>query len=237
MGKKRALLSWSSGKDSAWALHEVKLAGEFEVVGLLTTVNETHERVAMHAVRRSLLQAQAASAGIPLWEIPIPWPCSNAEYEAVMLAAMQRAKREDIENMIFGDLYLEDIRSYREQKLAPTGIEPVFPLWNRPTAQLAREMIDGGLVAHITTVDPKQAPSTFVGRRFDHEFLNELPSSVDPCGENGEFHSFVSAGPMLDKALPVRVGECVERDGFHFADLLLDEADLRESDTAARPHV
>lgn len=223
MGKKRALVSWSSGKDSAWALHEVKLAGELEVVGLLTTVNETHERVAMHAVRRSLLVAQAASAGIPLWEVSIPWPCSNEQYEAAMGTAMQRAQSEEIEAVIFGDLYLEDIRAYREEKLAPSGIDPIFPLWKRPTAQLAREMIDGGLIAHITTVDPKQAPPSLLGKRFDHAFLDALPPTVDPCGENGEFHSFVSAGPMLSRALPIRVGEFVERDGFHFADLLLDE--------------
>ena len=225
MVKQRALLSWSSGKDSAWALHRVLKEGKLDVVGLLTTINATHERVAMHAVRTELLRAQAASAGIPLWEVAIPSPCSNAEYEHAMGLAMERAKAEGIEVMIFGDLYLEDVRAYREEKLAPTGISPYFPLWKQPTDKLAREMIDGGLVAHITTVDPKQAPHCLVGRVFDHAFLADLPPGVDPCGENGEFHSFVSAGPMLKTPLQVHVGELVLREGFQFADLLLAPTD------------
>lgn len=220
MMKKKAWLSWSSGKDSAWTLHQVKKSQEFDVVGLLTTINGTHDRVAMHAVRRELLRMQARAAGIPLIEVDIPWPCSNEIYESQMKEAMDRARGDGVTHMIFGDLFLEDVRNYRIEKLKGTGIEPVFPLWKRPTRRLAEEMIQGGLVAHITTVDPKQIPGDFVGRRFDESLLADLPPSADPCGENGEFHSFVSAGPMFDEPLSIQVGERVERDGFQFCDLL-----------------
>lgn len=220
MTKKKAWLSWSSGKDSAWTLHEVNKSQEFDVVGLLTTINGTHDRVAMHAVRRELLRMQARAAGIPLIEVDIPWPCSNEIYESQMKKAMERARGDGVTHMIFGDLFLEDVRNYRVEKLKGTGIDPVFPLWERPTRRLAEEMIQGGLVAHITTVDPRQIPGDLVGRRFDESFLAELPPSADPCGENGEFHSFVSAGPMFDEPLSIRVGERVERDGFLFCDLL-----------------
>lgn len=220
--KPRAILSWSSGKDSAWALHVLRQRGEVDVVALLTTVNRVHDRVAMHAVRVELLRAQARAAGLPLWEVPIPSPCSNAEYEAAMGAAMERAKREGIDTVAFGDLFLEDIRRYREERLRPVGMTPIFPIWGIPTADLARDMVAAGLRAKLTCVDPKQLPEarTFVGRDFDARLLSELPASVDPCGERGEFHTFAYAGPMFYGPVPVRTGEVVERDGFVFADLL-----------------
>jgi uncharacterized protein (TIGR00290 family) len=217
---KRVLLSWSSGKDSAWTLRELRRQ-EVEVVGLLTTINIRYDRVAMHAVRVELLEAQAAAARLPLWKVPIPSPCSNAEYEAAMAAAMDRAKREHVDAVAFGDLFLEDIRAYRIEKLKPTGIEPMFPLWGRDTRELAREMIAGGLKATLTCVDPKQLDRSFAGREFDEALLRDLPASVDPCGERGEFHSFAWAGPMFEGEIPIARGEVVERDGFVFADLRL----------------
>jgi diphthamide synthase (EF-2-diphthine--ammonia ligase) len=221
----RTLLAWSSGKDSAWALHVLRQAAAADpsaprVAGLLTTVNVTHGRVAMHAVRRELLAAQAAAAGLPLVEVEIPWPCSNADYERAMGAAMAGARQDGIAHVAFGDLFLADIRRYREEKLAGTGITPLFPLWGRPTAQLARDMLAGGLVAHLTAVDPRQVPGALAGRRFDAALLADLPATADPCGENGEFHTFVSAGPMFAAPIAVHVGEVVERDGFVFADVL-----------------
>jgi len=222
--RRRTLLSWSSGKDSAWALHVLRQSDEFEVVGLLTTINEVADRVAMHAVRSELLRLQADAAGLPLQPVAIPWPCSNEQYEAAMAAALERARSERIEVMAFGDLFLEDIRKYREEKLAGTGLQPIFPLWGIPTAELARQMIAGGLAARLTCVDPKQLSPSFVGREFDAKLLDELPASVDPCGERGEFHSFAYRGPMFAKPLPIRSGEVVERDGFVFADLLPEVA-------------
>jgi uncharacterized protein (TIGR00290 family) len=216
----KALLSWSSGKDSAWALHVLRQRGEVEIVGLLTTINRVHDRVAMHAVRTELLRAQADSAGIPLWEVPIPSPCSNAEYEAAMAQAMARAKADGIGTVAFGDLFLEDIRAYREEKLRVVAMTPVFPLWSLPTDSLARDMISGGLRARLTCVDPKQLAGTFAGREFDDALLAELPASVDPCGERGEFHTFAYDGPMFRSPVPVRSGDVVERDGFVFADLV-----------------
>lgn len=216
---KRILLSWSSGKDSAWCLHRLRQGGEFEVAGLLTTFNEAFGRVAMHAVRRELVEAQAVAAGLPLWDIPLPWPCSNDEYERRMRAACERAVAQRIEGIAFGDLFLEDIRRYREQQLAGSGLEPLFPVWHLPTAQLAREMMAQGLRARLTCVDPKKLPASFAGREFDANLLAELPPGVDPCGENGEFHTFVYAGPMFARAIAVENGEVVERDGFVFADL------------------
>jgi uncharacterized protein (TIGR00290 family) len=223
--KKRALMSWSSGKDSAWALNQVLEEKEYEVVGLLTTLNQTHDRVAMHAVRSELLRAQSQALQLDLWEVQLPWPCSNEEYEEIMAAQMSRAVREEITHIIFGDLFLEDIRKYREARLVGTGITAVFPLWGRSTRELAHEMIDGGLVAHLTTVDPKQLDGGFVGRQFDKDFINELPEGVDACGENGEFHSFVSALPAFDAPLPIRRGESLERDGYWFCDFDLKPID------------
>ena len=216
----KAWMSWSTGKDSAWALHRARLERQVDVVGLLTTVNAAASRVAMHAVRQSLLEAQAAALGIPLVTVPIPSPCPNAAYEQAMDAAIRRALAEGVTHMIFGDLFLEDIRRYREEKLRSTGITPLFPIWGRETRTLAAEMIDGGLGAHVTCVDPRKLDRRFAGRAFAAEFLTDLPVGVDPCGENGEFHTFANRGPMFRTPIPVDLGEIVERDGFVFADLL-----------------
>ncbi|MCP5021884.1 MAG: adenine nucleotide alpha hydrolase [bacterium] len=217
--KKRTWLSWSSGKDSAWALWELQRDPQVELCGLLTTVNETHGRVAMHAVRQSLLETQAERAGLPLIQVNIPSPCSNEVYQEAMARAMQRAKQDGIQAVAFGDLFLEEIREYRVKNLEPTGIEPLFPLWQRNTRELAQAMVAGGLQARLTCVDPRQCPAEFVGRAFDRELLKDLPEGVDPCGENGEFHTFVHAGPMFRGPIPIQVGERVERDGFQFADI------------------
>ncbi|MBL29569.1 MAG: ATP-binding protein [Rhodospirillaceae bacterium] len=219
MSARKLLLSWSSGKDSAWALHRLRANPRYEVAGLLTTLNESAGRVAMHAVRRSLLEAQAAAAGLPLKAVNLPWPCSNERYEALMETAVAEAEAEGFEAVAFGDLFLEDVRRYRETMLAPTALSPVFPLWQEDTTALAQAMIAGGLRAFITCVDPKQLDPSFAGRAFDADFLADLPPGVDPCGENGEFHSFVWDGPMFDRPVPVVPGEIVERDGFVFADL------------------
>ncbi|HZT70100.1 MAG TPA: ATP-binding protein [Terriglobia bacterium] len=221
MARKRAWLSWSTGKDSAWCLEVVRRQGEYVVEALLTTVNLEFQRVSMHAVRETLLRAQAENAGLPLVTVPIPYPCPNAAYEQAMATAIERARREGITHIIFGDLFLEDIRRYREEKLAGTGIEPVFPLWGINTDQLAHEMIDSGLRAIITCVDPKKLDRSFAGRTFDSELLACLPSDVDPCGENGEFHTFAFAGPMFKIPIDVETGVVVERDGFVFADAQL----------------
>jgi len=216
----KAWLAWSSGKDSAWALHTVRQRVEFEVVTLLTTVNETHQRVAMHAVRETLLERQAEAAGLRLVKVPIPAQCRNEIYEQAMGSAMERAKAEGVRHVIFGDLFLEDIRAYREKQLAQCEMTPVFPLWRRDTRELAKEMIAGGLSAYLTCVDPRKLDRRFAGRRFDDELLRDLPAEVDPCGENGEFHTFANGGPMFRATIPVEAGEVVERDGFIFADFL-----------------
>lgn len=212
-------LSWSSGKDSAWSLETLRRDGT-SVTALFTTVNAAFDRVAMHAVRRTLLESQARAAGLPLHVIEIPYPCSNADYERIMGAFVERAKAAGVTSMAFGDLFLADIRSYRETQLAGTGITPIFPLWQRNTRELAREMIAAGLAAHVTCVDPSKLDRSFAGRIFDVAFLADLSPGIDPCGENGEFHTFVSAGPMFGEPLVVRVGEIAERDGFVFADLV-----------------
>ncbi len=217
----RVAVSWSTGKDSAWSLHLLRQDPKIEVVALVTTLNEQFDRVAMHAVRRELLELQAESIGVPLWTVPLPWPCSNEEYEARMRNLCTRAIDEGVEAMAFGDLFLADIRAYREKQLAGTGLEPLFPVWKIPTADLARTMIASGLRAKITCVDPKVLPKEFAGREFDSQFLADLPPGVDPCGENGEFHSFVYDGFGFEKAIDVAVGDIVERDGFVFADLAL----------------
>jgi uncharacterized protein (TIGR00290 family) len=219
-GLPKALLCWSSGKDSAWTLHVLRQRAEVTVVGLLTTMNEVHDRVAMHAVRKTLLQAQADAAELPLWSVSIPSPCSNQQYEAAMSAAIERARAAGITIMAFGDLFLEDVRRYRETQLASTGMTPLFPLWGLPTDTLAKEMIASGLRARLTCIDPKQIPAAFVGREFDESLLAELPASADPCGERGEFHTFAYAGPMFRHPIPVESGEVMTRDGFVFADLL-----------------
>ena len=217
----KAMIAWSSGKDAAWALHEVRRSGEFEIAGALTTVTETFGRVSMHGVREELLASQLDAAGLKPMRVPIPFPCPNEVYEARMAAALADAKAAGITHMIFGDLFLEDVRRYREEKLAGTGIAPVFPLWQRPTAALAHEMIDAGVETYLACVDLKQLPIAFAGRRLDHGLLADLPASADSCGENGEFHTFVAAGPMLSRRIAVTVGDVVEREGFAFADLLM----------------
>ncbi len=216
----KAWLAWSSGKDSAWTLHTLRQSREVEVVALLTTVNRAYQRVAMHAVRESLLEMQAAAAGLPLIQVPIPSPCSNEIYEQAMSDAMGAARSQGVFHVAFGDLFLEDIRAYRIEKLTACGMTPVFPLWLKPTLQLAHDMLAGGLVADLTCVDPRKMDRAFAGARFDREFLAALPGDVDPCGENGEFHTFASAGPMFCRPIPVTSGEIVDRDGFVFADLL-----------------
>ncbi|HEY6488602.1 MAG: ATP-binding protein [Terracidiphilus sp.] len=215
---KRVLLSWSSGKDSAWTLHVLRQQPEIEVVGLLTTLNTEFQRVAMHGVRRSVLEAQAHAARLPLWIVPLPWPCSNEIYEQRMAVVCERAVRERVEAIAFGDLFLRDVRVYREKQISGTGLEPLFPLWEIPTDQLARTMIAGGLRAKLTCVDPKQLPASFAGRDFDAALLRELPASVDPCGERGEFHTCVYAGPMFAEPIPLESGEIVQREGFIYAD-------------------
>jgi len=223
MAREKILLSWSSGKDSAWSLHTLRQTDKYEVVALLTTVNQEFNRVAMHAVRESLLEAQAAALGLPLIKVPIPSPCSNQDYERAMTLAMKRARAEGISRVAFGDLFLEDIRKYREEKLAAVGMQPVFPIWGLETRALAHEMVRSGLRAVITCVNPKLLDARFAGRIFDEQLLAELPDSVDPCAERGEFHTCVYAGPMFPQPLPVRTGEIVSRDGFVFADALLPE--------------
>jgi len=216
---KRVALSWSSGKDSAWSLHLLRQDPAIEVAALITTFNEAFDRVAMHAVRSELVELQAESAGLPLWKVLLPWPCSNEEYEARMRGVCEHALREGVDAIAFGDLFLADIRAYRGRQLAGTGLEPLFPVWQIPTRELAVSMLGAGLRARVTCVDPKKLPREFAGREFDAAFLADLPTGVDPCGENGEFHSFVYDGPMFRAAVPVETGEIVERDGFFFADL------------------
>ena len=224
MPKPKALISWSSGKDSAFALHEVRRAGDLDVVGALTTVTETFARVSIHGVRQEILRAQCDAAGLPQRIVPIPYPCPNEIYEARMGEAVASAVGEGVTHMIFGDLYLADIRAYREQKLAGTGITPVFPLWQRPTAALAQAMIASGLEAYLATVDLKKLSAEFAGRKFDAELLADLPDGIDPCGENGEFHTCVAAGPMFSKRLAVTTGDRVERDGYAYCDLVMEKA-------------
>ena len=216
----KIVLAWSSGKDSAWALHVLRRQPGAEVVGLLTTVNDAHDRVAMHAVRRALLEAQADAVGLPVHVVRIPSPCPNDMYEAAMARTLASLVADGVEAVAFGDLFLEDVRRYREERMAGTGLVPLFPLWGRPTAALAREMIAGGQRATLTCVDPRVLPSVFAGRAFDLDLLRDLPAGVDPCGERGEFHSFAWDGPAFRHPVRVRGGEVVERDGFVFADLL-----------------
>jgi uncharacterized protein (TIGR00290 family) len=219
---KNVLLSWSSGKDSVWALHLLRQQPDIEVAALLTSFNSAAGRVAMHAVRRALVDAQADRTGIPQWSVDLPWPCSNAEYEERMRGVCQRAVSEGITAVAFGDLFLQDIRDYRERQLQGTGLEPLFPVWEIPTAQLARDMIAAGVKAKITCVDPAQVDRSFAGRDYDQALLDSLPPGVDPCGENGEFHTFVYDAPVFSSPIEVRMGEIVERDGFVFADVLTD---------------
>lgn len=237
----RALLSWSTGKDSAWTLHALRAQGDVEVVGLLTTVNAAFDRVAMHAVRRELLEAQARAVGLPLVTVPIPWPCSNQAYEAAMAETLDSVRdRLGVTYVAFGDLYLEDVRAYRERQLEGTGLTLLFPLWGMPTRGLAQQMVAAGLRAVITCVDPQRLPESFAGRTFDAALLADLPADVDPCGEAGEFHTFAYAGPMFAAPLAPTVGEVVARDGFVFADVRcaepppLDNGDIDGSTSTSK---
>jgi uncharacterized protein (TIGR00290 family) len=215
----KILLSWSSGKDSAWALHVLRRDRIGEVAGLLTSVNETVARVSMHGVREEVLQAQADAAGLPLMTIPLPYPCSNEIYEARLRAAVEAAVAAGFTHVAFGDLFLEDVRQYREDRLAGTGLEPLFPLWGQPTAALAHQMIAAGLRARVVCLDPRVMPRELIGAEFDERLLASLPAGVDPCAERGEFHTCATAGPMFAHPVAVDAGEVVERDGFVFGDL------------------
>lgn len=217
--KKKALVSWSNGKDAAWALHVMRQRDEYEIAGLLTTMNETFDRAAMHSTRREVLEAQAEATGLPLRTVPLPWPCSNEQYEAAMREACAQAVAEGIEVIAFGDLFLEDVRAYREEKLKGTGLEPVFPLWGLPTVALAREMLASGLRARIVCVDPAKLPREFAGRDWDEPVLDAMPEGCDPCAERGEFHTVAYAGPMFRQPIALVNGEVLERDGFVFADV------------------
>ena len=229
-------LSWSSGKDSAWTLQRLREQHPGCTAALVTTVNEAFDRVAMHAVRRTLLAAQADAVGLPLYAVDLPWPCSNEAYETRMGDLVRRLEEDGFTHMAFGNLFLEDVRRYREERLAATGLTPIFPLWKTTsTAELAREMIGGGLRASLTCVDPRVLPAAFAGRQFDHSLLADLPAGVDPCGENGEFHSFVWDGPMLARPIPITVGDTIERDGFVFADIIPAAADGLESSVVPYP--
>jgi uncharacterized protein (TIGR00290 family) len=221
--KKKILLSWSSGKDSAWSLHVLRQQAEYEIAGLITTINSAFDRVAMHSSRRVLVEMQAQAAGLPLIAVPLPWPCSNADYECAMKKVCDEAVAAGVSAIAFGDLFLEDIRAYREKQLKDTGLEPLFPVWKIPTDALAQEMIKGGLRAKLVCIDPKKLSPDFAGRDFNEQLLHDLPAGVDPCGENGEFHTFVHAGPMFNRKIPVVAGECIERDGFWYADVLPKE--------------
>jgi uncharacterized protein (TIGR00290 family) len=217
---KNVLLSWSSGKDSAWALGLLLRRKDLHVAGLVTTFNQSADRVAMHAVRRALVRTQAERVGIPLWEIELPWPCSNADYEEIMRGVLKRALDEGIDAFAFGDLFLQDIRDYRVRQLAGTGMEALFPVWGIPTRKLALDMIAGGIKAKLTCVDPTKLDRSFAGRDFDLPLLESLPEAVDPCGENGEFHTFVYDAPVFNRPIDVQLGSIVERDGFVFADVV-----------------
>lgn len=216
----KTLLSWSTGKDSAWALHVLRQTPGIEIVGLLSSINEEADRVSMHGVRRTLAEAQAKATGLPLHIVSLPSPCSNEVYEERMSAFVAEAREAGVEAMAFGDLFLADIRAYREERLRGSGIAPLFPLWERDTRQLARDMISSGLKARVVSLDPRAIARDLIGREFDADLLDDLPSTADPCGENGEFHTFAYAGPMFDAPIDVTTGAIVERDGFVFADLV-----------------
>jgi uncharacterized protein (TIGR00290 family) len=216
----KVVLSWSSGKDSTWTLHLLRQRSDIQIAALVTTFNSTANRVAMHAVRRALVEAQAERTGLPLWAVELPWPCSNVEYEERMRVVFQRAKAAGITAVAFGDLFLAEVRAYRVRQLHGSGLKPLFPVWQIPTKQLSRDMVAAGLKAKITCVDPSKLAKSFAGRDYDVPLLQALPREIDPCGENGEFHTFVHDAPVFSRPIEVRKGEVVERDGFVFADLL-----------------
>lgn len=216
----KTVLSWSSGKDSAWALHVLSQRSDIEIVAILTTFNSVFDRVAMHGVRRCLVEKQACQLNLPLWTVNLPWPCPNASYEELMRGICRRALSEEVSAIAFGDLFLQDVRNYRERQLRDTGLQPLFPLWQLPTRQLARDMISAGVKSVVTCVDLSKLDASHVGRQYDGEFLRRLPSSADPCGENGEFHTFVYDAPNFRGPIAIEVGEILQRDGFTFADVL-----------------
>lgn len=218
----RVVLSWSSGKDSAWTLYQLQQSQDIEIVGLLTTINSEFNRVAMHAVREELLDAQAGAAGLPLFKVPLPWPCSNADYEDVIKTAFDELRIEhDVTHVAYGDLFLEDVRQYRIDLMKDSKLKPLFPIWGANTTTLANVMLANDLLAYLTCVDPQQLPKTFAGHKFDNNFLSQLDNKVDPCGENGEFHTFVYSGPMFKSDVPVIIGDTINKDGFIFTDLML----------------
>lgn len=221
----KTVLSWSSGKDSAWALHLLREQGT-EVSLLLTTINRVFDRVAMHGVRRELLEAQAVAVSVPIMIVELPWPCENVLYEAIMKRVNKKLVADGFDTIAFGDLYLQDIRDYREKNLEGSGLTPIFPVWGLQTDRLSQEMLAAGLRSRITTIDPKQLDPRFAGRVWDHSLLADLPEGVDPCGERGEFHTFAFAGPMFSAPVEHRLGEIVKRDGFVFADLVLKEIEV-----------
>jgi uncharacterized protein (TIGR00290 family) len=216
----RILMSWSSGKDSAWTLHLLRRDPRIEIAALLTTFNGEADRVAMHAVRRELVEAQAQRTGLPLWSIDLPWPCPNVVYENLMHDMCRRALEDGITAVAFGDLFLQDIRAYRERMMDRAGLRPLFPVWQIPTGELALELIGSGVKAKVTCIDLKRLDASYAGREYDSDFLSSLPAGIDPCGENGEFHTFVYDAPVFSSAIPVTVGVTLERDGFVFADIL-----------------
>lgn len=220
MAAPKAFMSWSSGKDSAFALYEAERSGLARIAGVVTTITAAYDRVAMHGVRSALLERQVVALGLPCIKVPLPSPCPNDVYETRMAHAWAQIRSQGIGQIVFGDLFLADVRAYREEQLATAGLQGVFPLWQRDTAQLARAMIASGLVAHIVCLDPRRLDRRFAGRRFDEALLRELPEAVDPCGENGEFHTVVTAGPMFSAPIAVTIGETVERDGFVFTDVV-----------------
>jgi uncharacterized protein (TIGR00290 family) len=228
-GVKRVLVSWSSGKDSAWTLHLLRQAGDVELVGLLTTVNTEFDRVAMHGTRRAVLEAQARAANLPLWTVPLPWPCSNEKYESAMREVCARAVSESVQAIAFGDLFLAEIRAYRQRQLRDTGLEPLFPVWGMSTAELAREMMAAGLRAKLTCVDTTRLQADLAGRDFDPALLKMLPADADPCGENGEFHTCVYAGPMFSEKIMLSAGEMVQREQLVYADFFLGNKEFSTS--------
>jgi len=221
--KRKTWLSWSSGKDSAWALYLLRQDPTVELLGLFTSVNRKYSRVSMHATRLEMLERQADAVGLPLHTIDLPDPCTNEQYDAIMRQFVGEAAAQGVECMAFGDLFLEDIRRYREDQLQGSGIEPLFPLWSIPTNELAEQMLSAGLEAYISSVDLKKLPVRFAGKKWSRELIAEFPQGCDPCGENGEIHTIVTGGPMFRETIPVRLGEVIERDGFAYADIIPKE--------------
>ena len=220
MGRPKALMSWSGGKDSAWALKQVRESGEFEIVGAIVTITQGNNRVLLHGVREELLEAQTTAVGLPMRKMLIPYGCPGEVTDAALYRLLMRAKAEGIERVIYGDLFCADVRGYREAQLGHMGMTGCWPLWKRDTAELVREIINGGVCTYLSSVDLKHLPRSFAGRLLDHALLKDLPPGVDPCGEMGEYHSFVFDGPMFSHALNVYPGEIFEQDGFAFADLV-----------------